>query len=81
MKVRRDDGAEIDVEWGVEDHSSPDNGWDDPGHGSVVYLTEAEDQNGVDVLDELTDAERDRIELECATAQDEADREPPDDYE
>lgn len=78
MKVKRDDGTEIDVEWGVEDHSSPSNGWDDPGHGSVVYLTEAEDAEGNSVLDQLTDGELDRIEEECAAAQDEIDCEPLD---
>lgn len=76
MKVTRDDGTEIDVEWGVEEHSEPGNGWDDPGCGSVVYLTEARTVEGdVDVLADLSDGERDRIEEECAAAQDEADRE------
>jgi hypothetical protein len=79
VKVKRDDGTEIDVEWGVEEHSSPSNGWDDPGSGSVVYLTEALTVPGdVDVLADLSDAERERIEEECATAQDEADRAPYD---
>jgi len=82
MKVKRDDGTDILVEWAVEDHSSPGNGWDDPGNGSVVYLTEAETLEGVDVSGDLSDAERERIEEECATAQDEIDREPYDpDYE
>lgn len=78
MKVKRDDGTEIDVEWGVEDHGSPSNGWDDPGHGSVVYLTAAEDVDGNNVLEQLTDAELARIEEECAAAQDEDDWEPLD---
>lgn len=81
MKVKRDNGTEIDVEWGVEQHSEPGNMWDDPGCGSVVYLTEALTVDGdVDVLTDLSDAERDRIEQECATAQDEIDAEPFDEY-
>lgn len=76
MKVRRDDGSEIDVEWGVEDHSCPGNGWDDPGNGSVVYLTAATSLDGtVDLLADLSGPERDRIEEECAAAQDEIDAE------
>jgi hypothetical protein len=84
VKVKRDDGTEIDVEWGVEEHSSPGNGWDDDGHGSVVYLTEATTLDGeVDVLADLSDAEKDRIEIECAEAQNEIDCEPydPEPYE
>lgn len=78
MKVKRDNGREIEVEWAVEEHSEPGNGWDDPGHGSVVYLTEALDGDA-DVPADLSGPERDRIELECAEAQNEIDCEPTDD--
>lgn len=75
MKVKRDDGSEIDVEWGVEEHGEPGNGWDDPGTGPIVYLTAATSPDGmVDLLADLSDVERDRIEQECAVAQDESDR-------
>ena len=79
LTTKRADGTEIEVDWGVEEYSSPGNGWDDPGHGSVVYLTEARTVDGdVDVLTDLTIEEDERITEECAAAQDEIDREPYD---
>lgn len=76
MKVKRDDGSEIDVEFEVgEEGSAGYSGYgntscDEAPSGSVVHLAEAEDAAGRDVLADLSDAERERIEQECAEAHD-----------
>lgn len=73
MTYRRDDQTEIEVEHVIEQRGYPSNGWDDAGESTVVSITEAFDMAGNPV--ELTDAERERIELEIA---DELESEPYD---
>lgn len=70
MMLKRDDGTEVDVEYGIEERGSPGNGWDDPGSGTIVYITHAYAPDGRDLADLLTDAERERLELEIGQAVD-----------
>lgn len=72
--AKRDDGAEIEVEYAIEQRGYPGNGWDDAGEPTIVTIMEAFDAEGNEV--ELTAAERERIEQEIAV---EIDNDPGDD--
>lgn len=80
MKAKRDDGTEIEVDYEVEDEGSAgysgygNTSCDEAPSGPICLLTSAEDAEGNDVLSQLTAAERERIEIECA------EQHEPDDY-
>lgn len=72
---RRDDGSEVELEYSIESHGCPSNGWDEPGEPTIVAITEVWDLAGNDVA--LTEAERERLEVEIGQ---QIDEEPVDDY-
>lgn len=86
MKVKRDDGTEIDVDYEVEEEGSAgysgygNTSCDEAPSGPVVSLTSAEDADGNDVLALLSDEERERIEIECAEQHEPADYYDDGDY-
>ncbi len=78
---KRDDGSEVDVEYVVEEHGYPSNGWDDAGAGTIVSITHAYDDDGNDVAGEMSDAERERIEQEIGQSIDEDPHYGDEDYD
>lgn len=94
MKAKRDDGTEIDVDYEVEEEGSAgysgygNTSCDEAPSGPICVLTAATQylKDGdqivaeLDVLAQLTDEERERIEIECAEQHEPSDYDPADDY-
>lgn len=79
MRAFRDDGTEIEVDYQVEEEGSegsfgPPGPCDEGPSGAIVSLVSAETLAGRDVTAELSDEERERIEIYCG------ERHEPDDY-
>jgi hypothetical protein len=80
MKAKLDDGTELDVDYEVEEEGSAgysgygNTSCDEAPSGPICRLISAEDVHGNDLLNLMTDSERERIEIECA------EQHEPDDY-
>lgn len=66
MSYKRDDGSDLDIEYAVEERGYPSNGWDDAGAPTIIAIIHAYDADGIDVSDQLSEAERERLEGEIA---------------
>lgn len=66
--AKLDDGRAICVEYHVESHGCPSNGWDEPGEAPILHITSAWIDDELGELVDLSDAERARIDRELTEA-------------
>ena len=77
--AKLDDGRAICIDYQVESHGCPSNGWDEPGEAPILHITSAWIDDDMGELVDLSEAEKNRIERELTEAFDPAQDDPFDD--